>query len=385
MSVGRATGPAGSGDRAKSFSLFVEDRFVLIAGIFIAAGTLFRLALIWATTSPSNPYNLLYPGYGDGARYVNIARSILETGTFGYAGRPTAFRSPAYPAIIALTWKTLGVTLTPVRILQVGIFVLMAIVYARVVTDRFGRLAGAITVALMSLHPMFVFMSTEIATESLYMLLESFIFALTLTLLERDLPSARRTWVSLCAGVCCGAGALTRPNMFLVFLTVAALIAWQGIRNREGWRKWGASVVALVLGNYLVLGPWLIRNERTVGAPVLATNIEYNLFRGTFDVVGAIPFGPVGEDIMVARFRDHHVMYEGEIEDVRKTRLPFGEVLNEEKARAEALAFIRSNPSGWFWERIRNAAYLWLNLQWEAPRLQNPVVMLASVLVTFLY
>ncbi len=365
---------------ARSVSGLAENRLGLLVSILIGLGVTLRLILIWTTTSPTVPYNLLYPGYGDGARYASIAHSLLETSTFGYAGRATAFRSPAYPALLALTWKAFGPTLTPIRLLQVGMFVLMTVVYSRVVATRFGKTAAALTTVILSVYPMFVFLSTEIATESLYMLTESCAFALTLAVLQPGQSRTGRAWMSFGAGLCCGAGGLTRPNMFAIFLVAAGLILWSGM-DREAPTRWVVPVLALVLGNYAVLGPWLIRNQRTIGAASLATNIDYNFFRGTFDVAGI----GATESLLVAKFREHDVMYEGDIEDPGRAGLPYDEVSNERQARAAALAIIRADPARWFRDRLQNAAYLWLNLQWVDDYLANPFVRVSSASVTVFY
>jgi len=52
---------------------FAEHRFVSLALALVVSGVVLRLILICATTSPSIPANLLYPGYGDGARYVSFS------------------------------------------------------------------------------------------------------------------------------------------------------------------------------------------------------------------------------------------------------------------------------------------------------------------------
>ena len=184
------------------------------------------------------------------------------------------------------------------------------------------------------------------------------------------------------AGLICGAGTLTRPNMFMVFLLVMALIVVGGLRTRKGWRAWLLPALGLAIGTYVVLIPWMIRNERRFGAPVITTNLYYNFFRGTFDLVEGIPQGTSIFDI----FRDHHVLYEAEIEDVGVKRLSLGELQSERNAREAALSIIRADPRGWLWQRIRNAAYLWLNLQWDSDILHTgPIVLFAAISVTLTY
>jgi len=361
---------------------FAATRFVSCLGVIVLLGALLRLILIATTTTAFDPMNQLYPGYTDGWEYMDNARSLVETGTYGYAGRPSAFRPPAYPFLIALTWWTFGETLTPIRLLQVGFFALMTIVYARVVAERFGGAAGLMTSAILALYPLFIFMTSEIATESLYMVISALVFALTLSLLNPGRSLRRRIVAGFAAGLCLGLGTLTRPNMLVMVFLIAALTGWDGIRKRRERIAWAGPVIALLVGAYAVLTPWLLRNEKRIGAPIVATNIHYNVFRGTFDQVDGLSLGDNIADI----FKAYHVLYEEEIEDVKNTRLSMDEVTSERNASAAALSIIRNDPAGWFLQRIKNGFYLWLNLQWDPVVVRGrTIVVAASAAVTLVY
>lgn len=360
----------------------IETRFFLCTAAVVVVGVALRLVVIWLTTSSTEAFNRLYPGYTDGDDYMNIARSLVETGVFGYGGRPTGFRSPAYPFSIAVLWKLFGPTLPPIRLFQIALFVIMTLCYAQVTKKYFGKFAGLVAAAGFSLYPLFVFVATEIATESLYMTLASLIFALTLMLLNKE-EATNRGLLAFLTGLCCGIGTLTRPNMIFVFLMVQLLLVWYALTRREPLRNLVRPLIALWLGVFVTVTPWMIRNQLKLGAPVIATNLYYNLHRGTFDLANdGIPFGP----IKIAVFEEHQVMYEDEIEDPRNSYLPRSEVESEQNARTAAIAAIQSNPIFWLKERLRNVAYLWLNLQWDFGLLENnPVGMVAAVSVTILY
>src|SRR5262249_18714984 len=91
-------------------------------------------------------------------------------------------------------------------------------------------------------------------------------------------------------------------------------------------------------------------------------------------------------DRLYSVFREHHVIYEDQLEDPNKLRLPISEVENEKNARAAALAIIRSDPVLWLKERSKNLVYFWLNLQWKTELLEKrPIVVAAAVLVTIVY
>ena len=80
------------------------------------------------------------------------------------------------------------------------------------------------------------------------------------------------------------------------------------------------------------------------------------------------------------------MLYEAEIEDVGVKRLSLGELESERNAREAALSIIRADPRGWLWQRIRNAAYLWLNLQWDPDILETgPIVLFAAISVSLIY
>lgn len=369
-------------DWSRRLDRTVEARYAACLAVTLTLGAVFRFGLIRTTTSPSEPFNLLYPGYTDGAEYVDNARSLVETGTFGYAGRASAFRPPAYPFLISLTWRLFGETLTPIRLVQVGLFAVMAWLYARSAAQHFGRTAGILTAGGLALYPLFAFLATEVATESLYMAIASALFALTPGLATGGSGVGRRTALALVAGLACGVGTLTRPNMYFAFLLLEGLIVWGGVRRREGWRAWVAPALGLAVGTYLVLVPWMMRNARQVGAPVLSTNLEYNFFRGTFDLVDGLPF----DQPIEVFFSRHNVLYEELIEDTRTARLPITEIENERRAREATILIVRADPGGWLKQRLVNAVYLWLNLQWDADLLcRSPVVSLARAAVTLAY
>jgi 4-amino-4-deoxy-L-arabinose transferase-like glycosyltransferase len=367
---------------SKEITRLIETRFFTCIVIILIVGTVLRLALIWITTSPMDPLNRLYPGYTDGIPYSNIAHSLIETGVYGYGGRPSAIRPPAYPFMISLIWKSFGENFTAVRMFQVALFAIMAACYIYVTFKYFGKFAAGLTAVVFSVYPLFVFMTTEIATENLYMTLTSIVFALTLMLLhDKEQPDNKPT-VAFAAGLCCGAGILTRPNMVFVFLLLQALIIWHAFRSSERLKVCITAFLGLWIGTLLVLSPWLIRNQLQIGSPVLTTNLDYNFFRGTFDLAYG---GPTGDSIIPV-FREHNVMYEGDIENPKLTHLPLSELENEQNAHAAAISIIRADPLLWLKERGKNLVYLWLNLQWEPELLEKrPLVIVAAVSVTIVY
>jgi 4-amino-4-deoxy-L-arabinose transferase-like glycosyltransferase len=123
---------------------------------------------------------------------------------------------------------------------------------------RFASNRVAITAALgCMLYPTWAFYSTSSLSEPFFIPL--LLLALLLTAVAFESTELR---MALWAGVAWGAAGLVRPHAVPMAMLVSAYLLW-----RKGWRQ-----SALVgLGCALVVGPWVIRNHRMFGSPVLAT------------------------------------------------------------------------------------------------------------------
>lgn len=75
-------------------------------------------------------------------------------------------------------------------------------------------------------------------------------------------PPPRR---SLLLGLCLGLGALVRENLLLLGLGVLAGGAWIAVRQRPRRGRAAVGVAALLLGLFLPLAPWIVRNHRAEG------------------------------------------------------------------------------------------------------------------------
>lgn len=157
----------------------------------------------------------------------------------------SAFRPPLYPLILAPGFKLFGTaTLWPARLTSV-ILGSLVVVLAGVLAARVaGRLAGRVTAAVVALYPPLLANDTIVMTESLALAL-----LLGAVLLVDD-----RRWAL--AGVATGLMVLTRPNIYVVILILAA---W-------AWRSMGLRRAAGLVGCCgLMVLPWLVRNQLQVG------------------------------------------------------------------------------------------------------------------------
>ncbi|MFA4948261.1 MAG: tetratricopeptide repeat protein [Candidatus Krumholzibacteriia bacterium] len=216
----------------------------------------------------------------DSRFYYDLARAISE------GGAPPAGAldfNPLYPAFLVVVFKLFGAGLPAPRIVQfaLGLFTI-ALVYAAgarlVEGPRKGKPSGAVTAfaaaAMTLLYRQFVLYEGTIIATALEVFLVAASFMLALALdedLRGDRPirlRARRIpqWVSgLLLGALLGAGALGRPNFFL--LLVVAVPIWILLRNPRK-RRGMIPALSCLAGAALFLAPPIVYGAALSGRVV---------------------------------------------------------------------------------------------------------------------
>jgi len=213
----------------------------------------------------------------DSRFYEELARSVLA-GNAIPAGALTF--NPLYPLFLAVVFRIFGEGLVAPRIVQLALgLCTVALVYAagaRIVegprTGRPSSRAVAVIAAAMAiLYAQFVLYEGMLLSTALEVFLLAASFALALSL-DEDLrgehplklgPRRVPPWASgLVLGAFCGAGALGRPNLFL--LLVAALPLWLYLRNRRK-RRGLVPAACFLAGAALFLAPPIAYNASSTG------------------------------------------------------------------------------------------------------------------------
>jgi len=256
----------------------------LSAVTVVALGAVARLA--WLAYARPEPVS-------DFRHYMQTGYALLDTGTFGI-GHPSAWRLPAYPAVLA---AGAAVSRDPLALaaLTVGIGVVQIALTWWVAWRIFGsRTAATVAAGVAAVAPALVTFSPVLASE--HLLAVCVLAAVGVAIGPRGAADAAPqgghgddpdtetatapTWHrALLAGVVLGAGVLTRGEA-LAYLPVVALVA-AGRRLRTSRRIASAAGAAavVVLGVALVTVPWAVRNERVVGAGAgLSTTSGFNFY-----------------------------------------------------------------------------------------------------------
>ena len=228
--------------------------------------------------------------YPDGRKYALVAEN-LSAGR-GFTLEPElprkSFIAPGYPVFLAgcrLVASDNYVTFARYAQSLIGALLpVLLFALARRFTERGWALAAACAAAV---YPPFVYYSSAILSEGVFLTLLCAAFALTSLGLAGGQPRPPRL---VLAGLVWGLVILTRPaaGIMLIFA-----IAWLAFGRRMG-RKRVAGALGLALGAALVIAPWAVRNSSIHGRFVpLSTQAGWTLYESLGpDATGGVAGAP---------------------------------------------------------------------------------------------
>ncbi len=171
--------------------------------------------------------------FGDARAYLFAARQLVTTGHYPLATEPFYFRAPGYPVFLAAATLGNPDRIALAKIANAALGALAAVLLALVAATLFRRRGLAIAAGIAAaLHPGFVFLSTDIQSEPLFLLL--LVGAGWLLLAASDRPSSS--------------------------LALAPLFASPLADRRYPRRVRAHLAAAALLGLGLTLAPWTLRN-----------------------------------------------------------------------------------------------------------------------------
>ena len=199
--------------------------------------------------------------FDDPDNYLPMARSLASGEGFAFKGRPTAYRPPLYPLVLAPMvaagdhFARWGIVLLHLG-LGAGTVGLTAAAAERLGLSKTRAMLAAFVVAC---DPVLIWQSRSVMTETP----AAFLIAATLAALA--LGGIRgAVW----GGVGFGLAALCRPSILAA--TVLTILASMAVKPGDmRHRLIRTSLLTLTVG--LVLLPWMIRNLLAIGEPVWTT------------------------------------------------------------------------------------------------------------------
>lgn len=204
--------------------------------------------------------------------YLAIAENLqVGNGFCSVPGKPTAFRPPLYPLLLAACLSCGGVI--AIAVVQIGFSTATVGLTWRLARNagfsaRIALFAGLLT----AVDPLLLELTSQPMTETLFTFLAT---ALLYSLTRPTGVSIERPAVS---GLLIGLAALCRPSLWAFVMLWLALTAGtlllQRLRRSTArpdrkfdWRR--AAILAIAAG--LVVSPWVLRNWTVFGRPIVMT------------------------------------------------------------------------------------------------------------------
>lgn len=208
--------------------------------------------------------------------YLARAETICRYGIYGpFPDRPDASYPPAYPLYLAGAIRLLGGDpLFTAKLANYALAFISVVLAGGLGRVLGGRSVGLVAASLLAFLPRGLLVSQIIASENL---LQPFLFGFFLLAI---LPAGvvRPTLRVVVAGLLLGLCTLTRVSAY------ALSIVWPFAARCTARRAWKRELVFLLLVQHLVLLPWALRNEATLGKRIWLTSTSgVNLFIGHND------------------------------------------------------------------------------------------------------
>ncbi|MDP7015669.1 MAG: glycosyltransferase family 39 protein [Pirellulaceae bacterium] len=273
------------------------------------------------------------PFANDIDQYGRIAETIRSDGFYGRPlgdrVRPTAFRPPLYPWILAAIY----VDDAAERSLRIGALHAILGAIATAATFSFARRVcsrgpSIVAAGLVLIDPILLNQTPLLMTETLATAL------MALALWQLGSGQELCWWRATLAGILLALAALCRP-VFLVALFAVFLII---LCRRQSQRRWLAAT-ALTLASTGVLAPWIARNWIVLHKPIVATT------HGGFTLL-------LGNNPEFYEYLDTRAP--GEVWDARQfndrvfeefRQLGFDEVAFDRWAYQQAIQYMRAQPT----------------------------------------
>ena len=234
---------------------------------------LVRSGVVVATTD--------YEPVFDAAAFDRYARSLsagdgYPESTLAASGGPTAYRPPAYPALLGGVYRVSGDSIDAARAVQALLGGATVALTGLLALMLFGRREALAAMAIAAVFPPLIAIETALLSEAL---LVPLVLAAVVAVLAARRSDRRGRWAVL-AGALAGAAILTRANA-VVLLVPLAIGLFAPPPGGGRWRAAGPPAL-MVAAALAVVTPWTVRNAVVLDAFVpLSTQLGYTL-AGTY-------------------------------------------------------------------------------------------------------
>jgi 4-amino-4-deoxy-L-arabinose transferase-like glycosyltransferase len=222
----------------------------------------------------------------DGVEYVAHARRLAAGDV---ANGMSAYWPPLYPALVAVASLVFRDAELAGRVVSVVAGALLVVPAHGLARRWYGRRTALVCASLVALHPLLVYYSTALLTESTYTLIFTCAVAAGWSALTKATARAHA-----CAGALFGACYLLKPEAFGFVLLLVVMLAARRVLIRAGLLKTSVlNALALVAGFAAAASPQLLYIRWQTGEWFLSAKTAGHLLQGARAAGGDASPAPV--------------------------------------------------------------------------------------------
>jgi 4-amino-4-deoxy-L-arabinose transferase-like glycosyltransferase len=252
-----------------------SDRWMIVG--IVGGALVIRVVIVLATRHRYVPTL-------DAADFSRLAASISHGHGFGSTQIPglsgaTAFRTPAWPALLGAVYWVTGVSASGGRLVIAILSTGLTGLIGAVAWSLVGRRVALVAMAIAAVYPPLLLAGYGLNYE---VLMGVAVFGALLCALRWRI-SPERWWLLAASGLLSGAAILCRENAGFVLVPIIILV-WQQLRDKRAALARIGAVVACAL---IVVTPWTIRNAEQLHTFVPVSDSPGIALAGTYNPTSA--------------------------------------------------------------------------------------------------
>lgn len=210
----------------------------------------------------------------DSMVYDILAKNIITLGEYSFEGKPTALLISGYPIFLSGIYAVFGTDQIYVKIIQSLFEVITCWLFFLVSLKFFDKKFSLISLGIFAFFPSNILFSQTVLTEPLFGLLQMSLLYLCLC----GKP-AKNVFI---LGLLWGSAIMVRTSFALsIVLIPMFLFFYRKELFHGGFTPVMKYSLLFIVGVFIFLAPWLIRNQITMGSLTLATQGGFTFWSGS--------------------------------------------------------------------------------------------------------
>jgi len=215
-------------------------------------------------------FTLDWGTFPDSEWYEKRAHTLSLGGDYQEEGYPTARFPPGYPFFLSSIYRIFGHNNIWAKVSNVILSFFLCFLTYRIAKKIESQYTPQIAFLILCFFPSQIFFTSLLLSEILF----TFLFLLLLYLLVIQLKKSKSFFFLIFSGVLLGLATLTRG--VVLFFPLVILFFFLAQAKKGSLKKF----LIITFSMFIILLPWMIRNQKKLGYFTLSTNIGASLWVG---------------------------------------------------------------------------------------------------------